>query len=267
MNGTLQIYQHHNFNSSEDFHTTYNFTSGQVTRVDTKDVTLENGTKVREVTDTNSWEISHLDTTSEEYLAMREESKTNPTEIDGCVFGDATNDALINEHLISIPQDNIKKGFVLYYPKLIQIQDIQLNQDTKELLFILPENSNLSYLSISIPRELIDHGKEPFNLNVDGEPSDFRESTTDNFRTINLSLPESTHEIVVGGSKILQVELQEKQEMMLSPLKQFKSGVMPENIECKDDFSLVVKESNGNPVCVKQESVEKLISRGCAESF
>ena len=43
-----------------------------------------------------------------------------------------------------------------------------------------------------------------------------------------------------------------------SPLKQFKSGISPENVLCKEGLQLVVKTSNGNPACVKQSSISKL---------
>lgn len=50
----------------------------------------------------------------------------------------------------------------------------------------------------------------------------------------------------------------------LPPLKQFKSGISAEDVECKQDLQLVIKSTNGLPACVKQESVAKLIERGWA---
>ncbi len=48
---------------------------------------------------------------------------------------------------------------------------------------------------------------------------------------------------------------------LLSPLKQFKSGISAEKVQCKDGLLLVIKSSNGHPACVKPQSVEKLIER------
>lgn len=53
-----------------------------------------------------------------------------------------------------------------------------------------------------------------------------------------------------------------------SPLKQFKSGIKAEEVQCKFDYlTLVVKISDGSPACVKESSVQKLIERGWAKLF
>lgn len=48
---------------------------------------------------------------------------------------------------------------------------------------------------------------------------------------------------------------------VLSPLKQIKSGIVPENVVCKEGLELVFK-LNGQPACVKTTSVQKLIAWG-----
>ena len=48
------------------------------------------------------------------------------------------------------------------------------------------------------------------------------------------------------------------------PLKQIKNGIEPTNVTCTEGLELVLKQSNGNPACIKSSSVEKLISRGWA---
>ena len=50
---------------------------------------------------------------------------------------------------------------------------------------------------------------------------------------------------------------------VLSPLKQIKEGVVPENVVCKEGLGLVFK-LNGQPACVKTTSIEKLIAWGWA---
>ena len=48
-----------------------------------------------------------------------------------------------------------------------------------------------------------------------------------------------------------------------SPLKQYESGVSPEQIQCNRELVLAQKESsNNNPACIKFESIPKLIERG-----
>lgn len=56
----------------------------------------------------------------------------------------------------------------------------------------------------------------------------------------------------------------EMPESVLSPLKQIKEGVAPENIVCKDGLELVFKIS-GQPACIQSTSVEKLIAWGWAQ--
>jgi hypothetical protein len=48
---------------------------------------------------------------------------------------------------------------------------------------------------------------------------------------------------------------------VLSPLKQIKSGIVPENVVCKEGLELVFK-LNGQPACVKTSSIQKLITWG-----
>ena len=42
----------------------------------------------------------------------------------------------------------------------------------------------------------------------------------------------------------------------LSPKKQLESGVLPEDVICRDDKVLVIRD-NGNPACVTERTVEK----------
>jgi hypothetical protein len=48
----------------------------------------------------------------------------------------------------------------------------------------------------------------------------------------------------------------------LSPLKQFKSGVMIQDIKCNESFVLIVKVADGYPACVKPTSVSRLSAHG-----
>ena len=55
-----------------------------------------------------------------------------------------------------------------------------------------------------------------------------------------------------------------KSKVLPSPLKQFSKGIDPHEVVCIDGFSLVFKNSNFSPACVKPSSVSKLIERGWA---
>jgi hypothetical protein len=47
---------------------------------------------------------------------------------------------------------------------------------------------------------------------------------------------------------------------LLSPLKQFKSGIVIDKITCKENLQLIIK-NNGNPACVKPDTIPKLVER------
>ena len=48
----------------------------------------------------------------------------------------------------------------------------------------------------------------------------------------------------------------------VSPLKQFKSGIAPNEIKCKPSLQLVIKLRDGSPACVKPSSVARLTMQG-----
>ncbi|HUU48353.1 MAG TPA: hypothetical protein VMW55_06190 [Nitrosopumilaceae archaeon] len=52
----------------------------------------------------------------------------------------------------------------------------------------------------------------------------------------------------------------------LSPRHQIAAGIDAQLVECRDEYSLVLKTSNEAPICVKESTAEKLIERGIAIS-
>lgn len=52
---------------------------------------------------------------------------------------------------------------------------------------------------------------------------------------------------------------------ILSPLKQFKSGIAINEIQCREHLVLIQKY-DGSPTCVKEQTKQKLIKRGWAEN-
>lgn len=49
---------------------------------------------------------------------------------------------------------------------------------------------------------------------------------------------------------------------MLSPLKQFKSGVVAKDVKCANNLQLIIKAKDGSPACVKPETTKILYERG-----
>ena len=51
-------------------------------------------------------------------------------------------------------------------------------------------------------------------------------------------------------------------EDLLSPLKQFKNGVEPSDVKCREGLVLLLRLTTGTPACVTQSTSEKLVSYG-----
>lgn len=47
-----------------------------------------------------------------------------------------------------------------------------------------------------------------------------------------------------------------------SPLKQFKSGISAQDVQCNHDLRLVIKSQDNSPRCVKPNSIARLVSQG-----
>ncbi len=64
--------------------------------------------------------------------------------------------------------------------------------------------------------------------------------------------------------KFSNIELIRKisENNILSPLKQISSGIIPENVTCKNNYELIFKSTDTSPACVKPSTAEKLIERG-----
>ncbi len=67
---------------------------------------------------------------------------------------------------------------------------------------------------------------------------------------------------IVGISESFAQEL----EIIASPKHQLESGILPDDIQCRDNRILVLRP-NGNPACVSPQTAEKLMERGWAISL
>jgi len=69
--------------------------------------------------------------------------------------------------------------------------------------------------------------------------------------------------VILQSDYVVTLTISEKSSP-LSPLQQFKSGISIEEIKCKEGLQLVMKKTNGNPACLRSETVATLIERGWA---
>lgn len=91
--------------------------------------------------------------------------------------------------------------------------------------------------------------------------------------TMTVNFPENTTRIEIFGTYYLSPDKHTgvcdaihdpPHSYILSPLKQYESGIPFDEIQCKDGLELVGKMPSAHPKCVKFESVEKLTMRGWA---
>jgi len=52
-----------------------------------------------------------------------------------------------------------------------------------------------------------------------------------------------------------------------TPLQQFKSGIVANNVTCNQGLKLILKSEDGSPACVKPDTAQKLIERGWAWNY
>lgn len=175
------------------------------------------------------------------------------------------------------------KQFEYHIPYKISganIKNITLDCNSYNLLIHLQHSDNGS-LEINIPRKMLEteiDSSGSLLVIVNGFEVDFEEIYSDgDSKTLKINFPDGTETIEIIVSNVSQFPKlvvcgigridDSPYYRLLSPLKQFKSGISIDNIRCNENFILVIKASNEYPACVKQITSEKLIERGWAKSL
>ena len=57
------------------------------------------------------------------------------------------------------------------------------------------------------------------------------------------------------------------EDASVPPLKQFRDGIVMHNIDCRENFVLIVKSEDGSPACVKSDTAQTLVKRGWAKEI
>lgn len=167
------------------------------------------------------------------------------------------------------------KTFQINYKSGADVEKIVTDIKEKSLRIHLA-NSNLAQMTIELPRDLMD--SQSNNNDADfavmaGErqpdkymqKASFKEiNTTAYSRTLRIDIPsdpltneQGMWDIKITGTKFIGVDTN-----ILSPLKQFKSGIPIDKIQCKEGLQLVFKYTNDASVCVTYPTGVKLIERG-----
>jgi len=87
-------------------------------------------------------------------------------------------------------------------------------------------------------------------------------------KAFKVDLRERSSELSNEEKQVLRAEFIEKakdiQLAWISPRHQMNAGIDAAEIECREGFSLVLKESNGKAMCLKADTALKMIDRGIA---
>ena len=129
-------------------------------------------------------------------------------------------------------------------------------------------------LTVELPRAIIDskNGSQDKSYRV----------TTDNIQSLGGPMRVVPEELSVKDVRVLQINFSQGTsdieisgtyfvenysfipQKLVSPLKQFKSGMSANNVTCNQGLELIFKAEDGSPTCVKSETAQKLIERGWA---
>ncbi len=144
------------------------------------------------------------------------------------------------------------------------INDISLNCDEASLDISIA-STGTGVLQLDLPRKM--YGGI-FMILVDGNEWD-DVSIVGNVITVNF--PEETSKVKIIGSYYLTGEKDNDgvcdlfhnppYSYIISPLKQFRSDIPIEEMQCRDSLILVMRH-NGYPACVNFDTIPKLIQRG-----
>lgn len=143
-------------------------------------------------------------------------------------------------------------------------------------LVIRITSDNSGKLVIDIPRNLLDMRYEDkdkeFIVLLDGEETDFDETSHVHSREYKILLPAGSKEIEIIGTFSLAGDRttvscetihNPPYSHILPPLKQIKNNIHPEDVICEPNLVKVYKSSLiNNPACVKVNTKHHLMERG-----
>ena len=125
--------------------------------------------------------------------------------------------------------------------------------------------------------ELTDDKKSELKMKYKDHLSSIKQNITDEQRsaiherltemkTFKAQLKENASKLTNEEKQNLRAEFIDKAKELnlawLSPRIQMNAGVDPQEIECREGFTLVMKSSNGVPICLKVDTALKMIERG-----
>ncbi len=169
------------------------------------------------------------------------------------------------------------------------IVDFQLNWNSEDFpsgKITFDESINDTIL-LQIPKNIpritnLDFGSSLYAIQTDGSWEEIKETESHCFYILEIPVNDSDYieiesaSVATGRWELVTIQNEECDaiygdmihsvddmhlQMFISPLKQFKSGITIDEIQCKESLTLV-KKYDGSPACVKSETIPKLIERG-----
>lgn len=139
------------------------------------------------------------------------------------------------------------------------------------LVKITPQTESNGILVLDFPRSIMDPKTNDedrrFVVLRDGEQIDYDEIPYQDHRRLSMLFTPHTDEIEIVSSVIPELKSptckiadNPPYSLILSPLKQFKSGISVDEIQCRESLILVTKH-DGSPACIKTESISRLDER------
>ncbi len=153
------------------------------------------------------------------------------------------------------------------------IDDVVLDCEAGSLLLDISSNSKDDVnLVIELPRNLLDPKTDDkdsrFFILRDGDEIDYDEIPYKDYRKLSMSFSPNTDKIEIIHAFVLALKPpmcklvdNPPYSSMLSPLKQFKSGIPTNEIHCRDGLTMLLSPKDSRPVCVTGDTAEKLIPR------
>lgn len=170
------------------------------------------------------------------------------------------------------------KTFLINYKTWADVETISTDQKEKSLrLHLSGATSTGQQLILELPRGLIDSKSNGNDANFtvligENQPDMYMQKA--NFTEINATGVSRTLQIDIPYDPIPDVQgiwdikitgttfFGDSDEIFLPPLKQFKLGIDPYFITCRQDFQLLTKLEDNSPVCVKYSSTARLLGQG-----
>jgi hypothetical protein len=157
----------------------------------------------------------------------------------------------------------------------VLVTGLVINQSVSSISFdFIPGDSKLSSTHFAFAEETPVNATETDDVSTNSTSIEIEDDmmmsdnpTGTNATSTNSTSTETEDDMMETEDDMMETEddmmetENESTPAVLSPFKQIKSGIVPENVVCKEGLDLIFK-LNGQPACVKTTSVQKLIAWG-----